>query len=292
METLDQKKRRLAGKVLYLDSYIKTLNKVTFKKIDATMLLPIIETDRLVGPVKSIDYIIDYETTLDFCDKKNVWETIKKVFGDSSLYLYLEHVRECGLCPLESIDMFNIDFDFEDDPGEMIVLVSKNCQREVVLDFYEEDDKKKIDIEVRSIIKNSHIQDSLVEIKRALGDFIFELRNKKGINEYQVSQTKRSSINCNNALSLLLFQYIDGYQIKKDDREIYFKLALHNRSYLQIAQIEKEIIAVDLQQINELNEWNIINYNTKYVITQTFDDFFSNKVWDWIDKKKTIWKKG
>ena len=292
METLDQKKRRLAGKALYLDTYIKTLNKVTFKKIDATMLLPIIETDRLMGPVKSIDYIINYETTLDFCDKKNAWETIKKVFGDSSLYLYLEHVRECGLCPLESIDMFNIDFDFEDDPGEMIVLVSKNCQREVVLDFYEEDDKKKIDIEVRSIIKNSHIQDSLVEIKRALGDFIFELRNKKGINEYQVSQTKRSSINCNNALSLLLFQYIDGYHIKKDDREIYFKLALHDGSYLQIAQIGKEIIAVDLQQINELNEWNIINYNTKYVITQTFDDFFSNKVWDWIDKKKTIWKKG
>ena len=91
---------------------------------------------------------------------------------------------------------------------------------------------------------------------------------------------------CKNAI----IHAFDFGRIKKDDREIYFKLASHNRSYLQIAQIEKEIIAVDLQQINELNEWNIINYNTKHVITQTFDDFFSNKVWDWIDKKKTIWK--
>ena len=78
METLNQKKRRLAGKVLYLDSYIKTLNKVTFKKVDATMLLSIVETDRIMGPVKNVDYIIDYETTLDFCDKKDAWETIKK----------------------------------------------------------------------------------------------------------------------------------------------------------------------------------------------------------------------
>ena len=58
METLDQKKRRLAGKVKYLDTYIKTLNKITSKKVDATMLLSIVETDKLLGPGKSVDYVL------------------------------------------------------------------------------------------------------------------------------------------------------------------------------------------------------------------------------------------
>lgn len=290
METLEQKKRRLAGKVKYLDAYIKTLNKITSKKVDATMLLSIVETDKLLGPGKSVDYVVDYETTLDFCNKETAWETIRKVFGNNSLFIALNHVRECGLFPLESIDQFNIDFDFEDDPGGLIVLMSKNCLKEVVLDFYEEGNLKKMDIEIRSIIKNSHIQDTLEVIKRTLGNFINELRNKKGINGYQVSQTKKSIVNCNNTLSFLLFKYIDGYHIKKDDREINFKLTLHNNGYLQFAQIGKVDIAIDLRQINELNEWNIINYNTKHVIATTFDNFFSNKVWDWIDKNKTIWK--
>ena len=260
METLEQKKRRLAGKVKYLDAYIKTLNKITSKKVDATMLLSIVETDKLLGPGKSVDYVVDYETTLDFCNKETAWETIRKVFGNNSLFIALNHV------------------------------LSKNCLKEVVLDFYEEDGIRKIDIERRSIIKNSHIQDTLEVIKRTLGNFINELRNKKGINGYQVSQTKKSIVNCNNTLSFLLFKYIDGYHIKKDDREINFKLTLHNNGYLQFAQIGKVDIAIDLHQINELNEWNIINYNTKHVIATTFDNFFSNKVWDWIDKNKTIWK--
>ena len=93
METLEQKKRRLAGKVKYLDAYIKTLNKITSKKVDATMLLSIVETDKLLGPGKSVDYVVDYETTLDFCNKETAWETIRKVFGNNSLFIALNHVR-------------------------------------------------------------------------------------------------------------------------------------------------------------------------------------------------------
>lgn len=173
METLEQKKRRLAGKVKYLDIYIRTLNRITFKEVDSSMLLSVVETDRLLGPIYSTEYKIDNETTLDFCNKETAWETIRKVFGNNSLFIALNHVRECGLFPLESIDQFNIDFDFEDDPGGLIVLMSKNCLKEVVLDFYEEDGIRKIDIERRSIIKNNSINDSLKKIKGVLGDFVF-----------------------------------------------------------------------------------------------------------------------
>lgn len=290
METIEQKKRRLAGKLLYLDAYINTLNRITFKKVDPSILLSVVESDRLLEPIGSREFIIDYETTLDFCDKKYVWETIRKVFGSSSLYIYLEHVRECGLFPLESIDMFNIDFDFEDDPGGLIVLMSKNCLQEVVLDFYEEEDVRKIDIEIRSAITNDNIHDSLKHIKIALGGFILNLRKREKRMGYAVSQTTKNAVNCNFTLSRLLFQYVDGYCIQKDDREIVFKLALLGYKYLQFAQIDDVIIAVNIRKTNEANEWDIINYETKYVITKTFESFFANKVWAWLDHKRTIWK--
>ena len=290
METIDQKKRRLAGKVLYLDKYIQTLHKITLKKVDSTKLLSVVETDRLLEPMRGVEFRIDYETTLDFCNKKDAWETIRKVFENSSLFIALNHVRECGLFPLESIDLFNIDFDFEDDPGELIVLVSNDCLQEVVFDFYEEDDVRKIDIEIRSVINNNHINDSLKEIKRVLGDFILNLRKREKRMGYAVSQTAKNAVNCNFTLSGLLFQYVDGYCIQKDDREIVFNLVLLDDNYLQFAQINDVIIAADLRKINEANEWDIINYDTGFVITKTFESFFANKVWAWLDRKRTIWK--
>lgn len=290
METIDQKKRRLAGKVLYLDKYIQTLHKITLKKVDSTKLLSVVETDRLLEPMRGVEFRIDYETTLDFCNKKDAWETIRKVFENSSLFIALNHVRECGLFPLESIDLFNIDFDFEDDPGGLIVLVSNDCLQEVVFDFYEEDDVRKIDIEIRSVINNNHINDSLKEIKRVLGDFILNLRSREKRMGYAISQTAKNAVNCNSTLSRLLFQYVDGYCIQKDDREIVFNLVLLDYNYLQFAQINDVIIAADLRKINEANEWDIINYNTGFVITKTFESFFANKVWAWLDRKRTIWK--
>ena len=290
METIDKKKRRLAGKVLYLDKYIQTLHKITLKKVDSTKLLSVVETDRLLEPMRGVEFRIDYETTLDFCNKKDAWETIRKVFENSSLFIALDHVRECGLFPLESIDLFNIDFDFEDDPGELIVLVSNDCLQEVVFDFYEEDDVRKIDIEIRSVINNNHINDSLKEIKRVLGDFILNLRSREKRMGYAISQTAKNAVNCNSTLSRLLFQYVDGYCIQKDDREIVFNLVLLDYNYLQFAQINDVIIAADLRKINEANEWDIINYNTGFVITKTFESFFANKVWAWLDRKRTIWK--
>jgi hypothetical protein len=290
METIDQKKRRLAGKVLYLDKYIQTLHKITLKKVDSTKLLSVVETDRLLEPMRGVEFRIDYETTLDFCNKKDAWETIRKVFENSSLFIALNHVRECGLFSLESIDLFNIDFDFEDDPGGLIVLVSNDCLQEVVFDFYEEDDVRKIDIEIRSVINNNHINDSLKEIKRVLGDFILNLRSREKRMGYAISQTAKNAVNCNFTLSRLLFQYVDGYCIQKDDREIVFNLVLLDDNYLQFAQINDVIIAADLRKINEANEWDIINYNTGFVITKTFESFFANKVWAWLDRKRTIWK--
>lgn len=128
------------------------------------------------------------------------------------------------------------------------------------------------------------------EINKTLETFIDNLRRREKRMGYKVLQTEKCIVNYDNALSLVLFQYIDGYRIKKDDREIVFKIALLNKNYLQFALIDNVIIAADIQKINEANEYDIINYETKYVITKTFESFFTNKVWAWIDRKRTIWK--
>ena len=131
---------------------------------------------------------------------------------------------------------------------------------------------------------------NMKEINKTLETFIDVLRRREKRMNYKVQQTEKSIVNCNNALCIVLFQYIDGYRIKKDDREIVFKLALLNNNYLQFAQIDNIVIAADLQKVNEANEYNIVNYETKYVITKTFESFFTNKVWAWLDRKRTIWK--
>lgn len=128
------------------------------------------------------------------------------------------------------------------------------------------------------------------EINETLEHFIDDLRRREKKMGYKVLQTEKSIVNCQNSLTLALFKYIDGYCIKKEDREIVFKLAFLNNNYLQFAQIDNIVIVVDIQKTNEANEYNIINYETKYVITKTFESFFANKVWAWIDRKRTFWK--
>lgn len=151
METLEQKKRRLIGKAKYLDTYIKTLNKITLMDIDSTMLLSIVDTD-VICPI-GIHPKVEFKTTLKFCEKVNVWNDIKTYLGHDLIYIWLDHGHECGLCPLDSIDLFNINFNFEDDPTGIIVLISNSSsKRSVVLDFYEENMDKKIDIEFRSSV--------------------------------------------------------------------------------------------------------------------------------------------
>lgn len=148
METIEQKKRRIIGKTKYLDMYIKTLNKITFKKIDSTMLLSIVDTDKLYPTIKK--YRTDKITCLEFRKKSEQWDAIKQLFGDNSLYLWLTHGNECGLCPLESINQFNIEFDYEDDPEGIIVLLTHDFSKKIVFDFFEEDNEKKINIIERS----------------------------------------------------------------------------------------------------------------------------------------------
>lgn len=54
---------------------------------------------------------------------------------------------------------------------------------------------------------------------------------------------------------------------------------------------KKHKISFDTRTINDAGQWNIINENTGYLITLTLASFWSNKIWAWIDKQRTVWQK-
>jgi hypothetical protein len=49
-------------------------------------------------------------------------------------------------------------------------------------------------------------------------------------------------------------------------------------------------ICFEIENLNEAQEWNIIEKETKYKLTLTISSFWSNKIWKWLENEKKIWK--
>ena len=65
-----------------------------------------------------------------------------------SYYLYLAYLLECGLFKLDSCDTLNLDFDFNDEHAGIIVLIRSDIRVKILLDYYEENSKLYIDVEI------------------------------------------------------------------------------------------------------------------------------------------------
>jgi len=48
-------------------------------------------------------------------------------------------------------------------------------------------------------------------------------------------------------------------------------------------------IHFDIKTLNNANEWSILNKKSDYEITKTISSFWSNKIWQWLEKEKKIW---
>ena len=61
--------------------------------------------------------------------------------------------------------------------------------------------------------------------------------------------------------------------------------------FLQFALLnDTQRICFDTSKINSAGEWDIINYENKYLITMTMSSFLVNKVWAWLDRGRHIWE--
>lgn len=50
------------------------------------------------------------------------------------------------------------------------------------------------------------------------------------------------------------------------------------------------ILSFDANEINEAGQWTIKNYETSYVVTLTMANFWSNKIFGWLDRERRIWE--
>jgi hypothetical protein len=65
---------------------------------------------------------------------------------------------------------------------------------------------------------------------------------------------------------------------------------IENRYLLFAIMHNKEKICFDTNNLNSANEWDIISYENKFLITKTISSYLTNKVWAWIDRERIIWE--
>ncbi|MDD3080287.1 MAG: hypothetical protein PHH37_14470 [Paludibacter sp.] len=145
-ETLEQKKRRLFGKQ-YLTKYIDVVKKITTQQENNEIrLLSITETDKLIVKENTLKLI--FSTKILFNNKLDLKKIIlEKVNTNDKIYLFTSLSQHCGAVVLESITEFNFNFNFGDDPSGIISLLSFKVDKKILLDFYEEEGIKYIEIE-------------------------------------------------------------------------------------------------------------------------------------------------
>lgn len=145
-ETLEQKKRRIYGRQ-YLNKYLAILYKLVIdkKKIN---LLNIVDTDNISN--KTSNLVLTFSDRIYFSDK----EKLKKIILDNiknfneEYYLFTSLSKECGVAELESLNDFNFNFDFKDEPSGILSLVNFSITNKILLDYYEEDNIEYLEVEI------------------------------------------------------------------------------------------------------------------------------------------------
>ncbi len=111
--------------------------------------------------------------------------------------------------------------------------------------------------------------------------------------KYILNGVKMDTYTCTNQETIdLLGNSLHGISIMHENRtvEFSFEALLENR-YLLFARIGEHVFCFDFQSGNAANQWDIIEYTSKYLVTLTIGSFLLNKVWAWLDKGRAIWEK-
>lgn len=91
----------------------------------------------------------------------------------------------------------------------------------------------------------------------------------------------------------LFYQYCNGLYVNDPFLHI---LQLEDtvvleKCYWHFANISSGVrLGLNISQINLADQWDIINIETKLVITRTMASFWSNKIWKWIDNRECFWQ--
>lgn len=147
IETFEQKKRRLFGKQFLINYYDILLKITKYKNENNIKLLSIVETDNIISKIVNLER--KRTEKIIFNNKFKLKNIIMEFFKDKSIiYLCTDISLDCGILVLNSINDFNFDFRFEDEPTGVITLINSNSNLKILLDFYEENHNQFIEIEI------------------------------------------------------------------------------------------------------------------------------------------------
>ena len=115
--------------------------------------------------------------------------------------------------------------------------------------------------------------------------------SKRNRNGYECRCSPDKYLYINNKTIDLLGSNLHGISVKHENRTIAFCFGplLENR-YLPFARIEKHLFCFDTQKLNKAGQWDILEYQSKYLVTLTIGSFLLNKVWAWLEKGRAIWE--
>lgn len=91
----------------------------------------------------------------------------------------------------------------------------------------------------------------------------------------------------------MFYQTVNGVQVKDPHLDIYClnDIEIDESGKIHFATFDqKHRICFDTTTINNAGQWDIVNMDTGFTVTLTMASFWSNKIWAWIDSKRTIWK--
>lgn len=127
---------------------------------------------------------------------------------------------------------------------------------------------------------------------------------KRREDKLKYSITYFSSVNYSKHYSRFVFdfppivkQYFDKIEHFQIESPRHFEILPLNEilllddQFLLFSFINKnEKICFDISHINESDQWDIVNFNNKYLITKTLSSYLINKLWAWVDRERVIWQ--
>ena len=111
------KKKEIAGKVHFYQIYEEELCKLTNSSHNKKyVLLPLIESDRIIEWKRAKDCSVIYRKTLLFTEKSKINKILKdNNFFQGGWYIWTDYSDYCGMAKITELNMFNFNFNFSDE---------------------------------------------------------------------------------------------------------------------------------------------------------------------------------
>jgi hypothetical protein len=147
METAEQKRRRIIGKQK-ISNYLIELNNILKINVSSKDLLTLEETDFILSNLYKLE--VFFKETILFGHTTSLESTVVNNISQSEYgyFVFISDVLQCGTIKISSIDHFNFNFGYYDLGSGIISIIREDLLEKIILDFYEENGTKYIDIEI------------------------------------------------------------------------------------------------------------------------------------------------